>query len=413
MSNIAGRYGYSFQTIGIDQIKAHYLFTEEDSRILKTLLPVAKESFSQMTEAFYEFIFRFEHAKMFLNSDDIINKHRRGIEKWYLNLFNGVYDNAYFESLATISETHVKVGLPSHYVNAAFSFVRQFLEKYLINNGYTQALLSMHKIIDINLDILSLTYKQESQQELIKNVAMLKEAVKTKGIIPYIQPIYENRTGKLSHYESLMRICSAKNKTLCSILPLIQLAKQIMLYQDLMVQMVQKTFETFASLPYTFAINIGFEDISNADFRQFLDSQLRTFPDPQRVMFEILESDKITDYAIVSTFISNVRAYGCSIAIDDFGAGYSNMDNILKLKPDFLKIDGSLIENVDQSTHALKLVRNIINLSRDIGAQTIAEHVHNQAVYETLHAMEIDYLQGFYLAEPFPLSELPKRRAAE
>ncbi len=123
-----------------------------------------------------------------------------------MNLFGGQYDTDYFEGLAIISETHVKVGLPAHYVNAAFSFVRQFLENVLIASGYTDRLSSLHKIIDINLDVLSLTYKQESQQKLIKNVAVLKDTVRRDGVEPYVQPIYSNGTGDISHYECLMRI---------------------------------------------------------------------------------------------------------------------------------------------------------------------------------------------------------------
>ncbi len=65
---------YSFQTIGIEQMKAHYLFTNEDAQILHSLLPVAQEALPQMIEAFYTFIFNFEHAKVFLDTDEIIKK---------------------------------------------------------------------------------------------------------------------------------------------------------------------------------------------------------------------------------------------------------------------------------------------------------------------------------------------------
>ena len=397
---------YSFQTIGIKQIKAHYLFTSDDAKILHSLLPVAKTSLLQMREEFYRFIFNFEHAKLFLNNDEIIEKHQNSLERWYLSLFSGSYDTDYFHMLTGISETHVRIGLPTHYVNAAFSFVRQFLEKILIHSGHTDALSSMHKIVDINLDILSLTYKQESQQKLLQNVVLLKETVKNNAVIPYVQPIFKNKSNTISHYETLMRICDKKNHTLCSIVQMLHLSKQIHIYHDLMMQMVEKTFEAMMHLPYNFTVNISYDDIANDAFCSFLYHKLEKLPNPSRVMFEILETDMIEDYSVVSTFIEKIKVYQCKIAIDDFGAGYSNMDNILKLKPDFIKIDGSLIQNIDQSEHSIKLVENIINIGKDIHAKTIAEHVHNKAVFDTLSQMDIDYLQGFYLSEPLPLSEL-------
>lgn len=103
MSSLSDTQHYSFQTIGIEQMKAHYLFTEEDAQTLHSMLPVAQKVLPEMIESFYNFIFNFEHAKVFLNTDAVIEKHQKGIEKWYLNLFCGQYDNRYFEgSLSSV-----------------------------------------------------------------------------------------------------------------------------------------------------------------------------------------------------------------------------------------------------------------------------------------------------------------------
>jgi len=397
---------YSFQTIGIEQMKAHYLFTDEDVKILGSLLPIAKNSLEEMLKAFYAFIFNFEHARIFLNTEEIKHHHQQGITEWYLKLFSSRYDKSYFERLGEISEIHVKIGLPSHYVNAAFSFMRQFLEKLLIETGNAHALASLHKIIDINLDILSLTYKQESQEKLLTNILVLKRVIEHKGIIPFVQPIFDMKSGEISHYECLMRLQDEQNSTVCSILPMMQLAKQIMVYDDLVKQMTEKVFETFRQIPYPFTFNLGYEDIANNTFKNLLFKELQNLPNPSRVVFEILESDMISDFKVVANFIEITKVFGCKIAIDDFGAGYSNMENILKLKPDYIKIDGSLIRNIDHSEQSKKLVENIINIAHDIHARTIAEYVYNKKVYDTLQHLNINYLQGFYLAKPFPLSDL-------
>jgi len=85
--------------------------------------------------------------------------------------FCGTYDESYFQQLHRISETHVRIGLPSHYVNTAFSFVRNFLEKLLIETENRESLAAMNKIIDINLDVLTSSYREE---ELSKFLSLSK-----------------------------------------------------------------------------------------------------------------------------------------------------------------------------------------------------------------------------------------------
>ena len=110
----------------------NYKFNQEDATSLKSLKNMANNYSKELLDGFYEFIFEFDHAKMFLHNKEILTRHERGIKNWYLNLFCGLYDESYFEKLNIISEIHVRIGLPAHYVNAAFSYVRGFLKKILI-----------------------------------------------------------------------------------------------------------------------------------------------------------------------------------------------------------------------------------------------------------------------------------------
>ena len=100
------------------------------------------------------------------------------------------------------------------------------------------------------------------------------------------------------------------------------------------------------------------------------------------LIFEILESDFIEDFSVVEEFTRIVRSYGCKIAIDDFGSGYSSMENILKLKPEIIKIDGSLIKNIDISIESKTIVKNIVIMAKELKSQTVAEYVHSKKVYE-------------------------------
>jgi EAL domain-containing protein (putative c-di-GMP-specific phosphodiesterase class I) len=132
----------------------------------------------------------------------------------------------------------------------------------------------------------------------------------------------------------------------------------------------------------------------------FLYEKIKSYHKPQNIIFEILESDFIEDFSIVKEFTIYVRTFGCKIAIDDFGSGYSSMENILKLKPEIIKIDGSLIKNINTSEESKTIVKNIVNMAKELNAKTVAEYVHSKEVFDIVKDMNVDFLQGFYLGEP-------------
>ena len=105
-------------------------------------------------------------------------------------------------------------------------------------------------------------------------------------------------------------------------------------------------------------------------------------------------------YEIINDTLQNFREFGCTIAVDDFGSGYSNFEHILKLKLDFIKIDGSLIKHIDTDKAAQLLVKTIITFARDAGLKTIAEYVHNAVVFKKVKELGIDYVQGYFIAPP-------------
>jgi len=398
----------ALQTINIAQMLEHYRLSEEDESRLHALQPLMEKAVDDLLPGFYEFIFSFEHARIFLHGEEILQKHSSGIRQWFIALFCGTYDESYFQQLHRISETHVRIGLPSHYVNTAFSFVRNFLEKLLIETENRESLAAMNKIIDINLDILSLTYREQIQQQLIGEVLLLKQALEYQSVEPYVQPITELQTGEITKFECLMRIVNPKNGEVFSIYPFLEIAKNIKLYEGLMTLMIQHSFDVFRTLPWTFSINLGYEDIADEHFLEFLYEQIENFPQPNRIIFEILESDFIEDFNIVFNFVSIIREYGCQIAIDDFGAGYSNIENILKLKPDYLKIDASLIRKIDTSETAYTVVKNVANMAKELHIQTIAEHIHKEEIFDIVKSLQIDFAQGYYTGRPFTASELLK-----
>lgn len=382
------------------KVLKHYQFNDSDSRELMKIKDIALKYIDELLLGFYDFIFKFDHARMFLNNKEIQKRHEVGIQNWYLSLFCGNYDAFYFEKLNYISEVHVKIGLPTHYVNAAFSYIRRFMKDVLIKEKMFNSLNSLDKIIDINLDILTVVYKEEEQSKLVDEILFLKNAVDEGNIVPYFQGIFNSKTLKIEKYESLMRIKTKDNSEVVSIFKYLDLSKKINLYEKMMYLMFEKSFDVFCNKGFEFSLNLCYEDIQNESFRNFIYEKVRRCKNSNYIIFEILESDCIKDFSVVQEFIYTIRAFGCKIAIDDFGSGYSSMENILKLKPDIIKIDGSLIKDINTSLESKKIVKNIVRMAKDLKAYTVAEYVHSKEVFNIVVDLEVDFLQGFYLAKP-------------
>jgi len=105
-------------------------------------------------------------------------------------------------------------------------------------------------------------------------------------------------------------------------------------------------------------------------------------------------------FDILKSFIEELKQYGIKFAIDDFGRGYSNFSRILKLKIDYLKIDGSLIKDLDKDNNSKLIVETIVLFAKKSNIQTVAEFVHSKVIFDMTKDMGIDYFQGFYLGEP-------------
>ena len=111
------------------QLKEHYKFTEEEALILKKLQPRMEKLADTFIDEFYDYIWGFGRTAKYLKNNEIISRHKIKIKAWFINLFSGKYDISYFLSIYKIGEIHVQIGLPTHYVNSAFTFVRTFVLK--------------------------------------------------------------------------------------------------------------------------------------------------------------------------------------------------------------------------------------------------------------------------------------------
>lgn len=164
--------------------------------------------------------------------------------------------------------------------------------------------------------------------------------------------------------------------------------------------MIEKTFEMFKDKEVSFSINLTSEDILDENTLSFIEEKLLNYNFGDRVIFEIVESEGFENFEIINNFIQKVKSYGVKIAIDDFGTGYSNFEYLMKLKADFIKIDGSLIKNIDNDKNAYAVVETIVSFAKKNNLKTVAEFVSNKSIYEKVCDLEIDYSQGYFIEKP-------------
>ncbi|RXJ60288.1 protoglobin domain-containing protein [Candidatus Marinarcus aquaticus] len=153
-------------------LKDNYKFTQKEADILRALQPRMQELSSEFIDEFYNYIWGFGKTAQFLKNSTIIAHHQEKLKEWFINLFCGKYDMQYFASLYKIGETHVRIGLPTHYVNSAFTFVRTFVLKNIEDNFTTKTehlnqIKAVEKIIDMNLDVLTSSYREEELSKFL------------------------------------------------------------------------------------------------------------------------------------------------------------------------------------------------------------------------------------------------------
>ncbi|MGP8099137.1 MAG: EAL domain-containing protein, partial [Steroidobacteraceae bacterium] len=156
------------------------------------------------------------------------------------------------------------------------------------------------------------------------------------------------------------------------------------------------------------AINISGQTLGDADFLEFVaDCFDHTGASPTDICFEVTENAVAANLDHVRRFIAVLHGMGCEFALDNFGSGLSSFSTLKTLRMDYLKIDGSFIGNLAADTVNQAMVAAMIKLSRSLNFRIVAEQVEDQLSLDTVKGMGIDFVQGFIIGRPQPLSVSP------
>ncbi|MEO1928324.1 MAG: EAL domain-containing protein [Nautiliaceae bacterium] len=262
---------------------------------------------------------------------------------------------------------------------------------------FKEAVTALESTRFLNKDIVFASevehLKKQSKQHL-EWIKKLKDAIKEDRIIPHFQPIV-NKELKVCKYEVLMRIKDEKGKIISPSV-FLEVAKKSRLYFDLIKIMLNKVFDIFETNNKEFSLNLTMLDMQNKEIRNFIIEKLKTFPEPSRVNFEIVESEDIKKSEETFEFIKQLKSFGCKILIDDFGSGYANFDYLFLLNANGIKIDGSLIRNILNDRNSQIIVKTIIAFAKEVNMQVIAEYVETKEIFEYLKSLGVDCFQGHF-----------------
>jgi EAL domain-containing protein (putative c-di-GMP-specific phosphodiesterase class I) len=244
------------------------------------------------------------------------------------------------------------------------------------------------------------TYSINKNEHIVNKVyEILLNNIKQETVTPYFQGIFDTDDNSVPYkYESLMRLMDSEGHVL-SPTAFMEKSKEYRLYTQLMSQMIKKVFDVMDKHDVAMTLNLSYLDINNTELCHTLIHQIKQMKIGGRLTVEIVESEQIEDIEQVNEFIFALKKQGVLIAIDDFGSGFSNFDNIVNLDIDYVKLDGSLVSKIDDEKYRV-ILENMVKICHDLGIKTIAEYISDESIMRVAKSIGVDYLQGYHLHKP-------------
>ncbi len=246
---------------------------------------------------------------------------------------------------------------------------------------------------------------QKDLQSEFRMVANLNQVIKDNSVIPYFQGVYNNRKNNFWGYEALMRLQSPDGKILFPS-DFLEISKKYQLYLPLSLCMVTKVLELFADRDEIVSINISPYDVLSEKFQDVVFEQLSKMEHSSHFIFELVETNLYEDLEALRAFILRAKKHGVKIALDDFGAGYSNFIEIGTLDLDYLKINGELIRLLGTHESYGQILDSITYMAKKMNVELIAEYVETASMQKQLVRNGIHYSQGSFFAKAISFEEL-------
>jgi len=279
-------------------------------------------------------------------------------------------------------------------------------------NPLNKADMALHKAKKEGRNFTGYHHDLDRENELSQNLYWrdeIKKAVLEKRVIPFYQPIVD-RDKNIVKYEALVRIQQTNTDgdtifvTPENFLKLSEKTKQYILLTS---TVIEEALHVMSQKDINISINITYADIKNESIYKTLKHSIKKYNIAQKtnfdisnnVIFELLENESIECFESFKNFIEDFKALGVQIIIDDFGTGFSSFGQIVSLSPNYIKIDGFLMETINTDEKSLSLIKAIVKFAKELGIKTIGSYIKDEDIFNTALEIGIDEFQGDYFGK--------------
>lgn len=235
----------------------------------------------------------------------------------------------------------------------------------------------------------------------------IKDAIQNNSFVFAKQKICSTQQGDIFAEEYLVRLLDDEKQGLIMPAGFLNSAERFGLMPEIDKWVVAHALQTYASdnadrqTDSHISINLSAKSVGHPEIFDVISDSITKFDiNPANIIFEITEDVAIADFPNAIIFLNKIRAMGCSTALDDFGAGYSSFSYLKEFPVDYVKIDGSFIVGIESNKLNYALVKAMHDVCATLDKKTIVEFVENQAAFEVLKEIGVDYVQGYYIGRP-------------
>jgi len=322
------------------------------------------------------------------------------------------YEETVSELFSYFAKNRVYIKSINEYIEISFTIGMSFGNK----NALSKADIALSDAKDNGKKYSTYNVQIDRTKQLKNNLYWKKEiknALDEDRVEPYFQPIVDKEQ-KIIKYESLIRIRQYDEfgeEKIITPYNFLDIAIQTKQYDDLSYRMIEKSIELMKNKNISFSINLDYSDFYNKNLMGMLVERLEEFQknnqnNNNHIILEVLENQQIKDYHSFSKKIKELKELGAIIAIDDFGSGYSSLTHVAGIAPEYIKIDASLVKDVQTNMNSRKIIHSIVQLAKNLNIKTIAEFVADRKIFDVVYDLGVDEFQGYYFGKPLSIKEV-------
>lgn len=286
----------------------------------------------------------------------------------------------------------------TEYEYSSYEELEDYLKKLTIdmkNSQEIKAALSSERVKPIMLTSLPVLFERVKNRDIV-------QVIQTGELIGHIQPIIDLQNNQLFAYESLLRTHGMNPFPPGQLFQVAEKTGLLSLLDQRAREVAIQTRRKYIKKGVKSFINFLPSTIYNPEFclQHTFHLVKRYGIDPTDLVFEVVETEKIEDVEHLQKVFITYKKQGMKVALDDVGSGFSTIEMLELLHPDYVKIDRSFIDHCDQDRHKQKFLREVQLVSKELNIQVLAEGIERIEELELCRDLGMNLAQGYFIGKP-------------